>query len=162
MKNLLSLKALVFSFGLMAAAIGIQDAANAGTLEGAISVLKTEGYSSESLSDGKYMVSWRAEGQVVYAVVAATRMGVLPTKRLGIVFVISDLAETISPRQINSINQQMTWVKLYVDDEGDGIIERYEAFLEDEITDMHLAVKIAAFLDEAAEAYELTTSQSTS
>jgi hypothetical protein len=169
MKVLRSIKIIGMVMGIAYASLAMQSTATAGTVQGALGFLQGQGYSIKALDSGGHLVTWRAEGKKHMATIKTRNIGgpdpnspAYGSVRLGMFFYLENAAERFSPRVINSINADLFWAKFYINENGHGVIERYEAFLQENISDELLGLRVAVYLDDFAEAWKQALSQGTS
>jgi hypothetical protein len=121
-------------------------AVSAASLEGALDIIEGEGFSVRE-ADDIHQITWRRSGEKKWALVALDDGG-NGRAEISIFSVIDDAKSKMSPSLVNQINAEKKFIKLYIHEGGDGLIERYEVFLKKEDNDTSLAVRMIAALME--------------
>jgi hypothetical protein len=168
MKVLRSIKIIGMVMGMACASLAMQNNATAGTVQGALELLGSDGFSSEILDENTTRVAWRSGGQLVRALVTERPIGGTDSQnltsdstRISITFFIKGAEELVRPRVVNSINADALWIKFYIDNDGDGVIERLDIFREDDTSNEVLAAKIVAYLSEIEDTWTQVTTEGT-
>jgi len=144
------------------AAAAISGNAYAAPLEEVLGILKNDGFSIAQAKEDKnvYFVTWRNSGSKNWAAVELLEQRNNLTE-ISVITIIKSARDTMSPRLVNQINAETKFAKLYIDDDGDGIVERYELFLEDRDNAAIVAGRIFTVLDEIESIQKNSMSSST-
>ena len=137
LRTWLHVSILIFS----AAALSTQ--ARSASLPEIQALLSSEGYAVEALDGGTALVI-RSPGRIAF--LDSQKGGSGEIISFGLNSLVEDARSRMSPKLVNQINEEAFYIKLYLDSEGDGILERYALNLDE--TGASVAIEIMVSLKE--------------